>query len=248
MTALPLTCPACGEPLEQGRASCASCGQPAAAVPAAAASWALASGPALPAGPPIPPTGQYGPGTSFAASGATDAAALALSPTLGGAPPSGASGALSVGRGRVGALLDDLVLFERLVAGGAGLVAAGLLLPWGPVLVGSPSIGGPLDTLGVMGAGHVVLLLAASGVLLLAVLAHRVPGRLRLGVLPLALAAFAFGLVWPYLVGPLGGGVGVSVVLVGAAVLAVVACLRLLLDRPADVSPERPTETVPPVG
>jgi hypothetical protein len=40
-----------------------------------------------------------------------------------------------------------------------------------------------------------------------------------------------FGLVWPYLIGPLGSGPGALIVAVGSAALAVSGILALVADR-----------------
>ena len=51
--------------------------------------------------------------------------------------------------------------------------------------------------------------------LALAVLNTRVPAWLRTGLLGLAFGGLQIGLVWPYLVGPLGADVGVTVTALG---------------------------------
>jgi hypothetical protein len=116
---------------------------------------------------------------------------------------------------------------ERLDAGlewaaalGAALVAVAMLLPWSRSVIGSDGIG-YFDSWGLAGPGHVLLLVGALVVLALAVIPTSIPIWISRGIGPLVLGVFALGLTWPYVVGPLGGQVGVVMTLVGALVLIV---------------------------
>ena len=62
-----------------------------------------------------------------------------------------------------------------------------------------------------------------------------VPVWIRTGVAGLGLGALLFGLVWPYLLGPLGSGPGVLIVAVGSVSLAVSGILALMADRHVEV-------------
>jgi len=158
----------------------------------------------------IAPTGAYGPGARFAAAGvvAADTAPTQVRELLG-----------RLARG---------TWAERGIGTGSGLVALAYLLPWGPVVVGSPDLGNVLQTLGVVGPWHIVGLLLALATAAGALTAPRAPGWLRFELAPLLTAGFGLGLVWPYVLGPLGDGrIGARLVFVGAAILLVTATLHL---------------------
>lgn len=122
--------------------------------------------------------------------------------------------AVSLDRGRVDAGL------EWAAAIGAGLVAVAMLLPWSRSVIGSSGVG-YFDSWGLAGPGHVLLLVGSLVVLAFAVVPTSIPIWVSRGVGALVLGVFALGLTWPYAVGPLGGGVGVVVTLIGALVLIV---------------------------
>ena len=65
----------------------------------------------------------------------------------------------------------------------------------------------------------------------------RVPAWLATGVLGLALGGLVLGLVWPYLVGPLGADVGVLVVALGGVALVVGGGLASWATRQVEVGP-----------
>ena len=91
---------------------------------------------------------------------------------------------------------------------GAALSALGFLLPWSRVVIGAAHTGGYLDTWGLASPTHVVALAGLLVVLGLGIIETRVPAWLRSGVLGLAAGSLLIGLVWPYVVGPLGADVG----------------------------------------
>ena len=105
------------------------------------------------------------------------------------------------------------------MAAGAGLSALGLLLPWVNTLPGANPLAGYLDRWGIAGPG---LWLVFAGLLALTAIAGS-SGRTAswpVGLPAVATAAFLLGLGF-------GRSMGIWVVLVGAAVLAVGG----LLDR-----------------
>jgi hypothetical protein len=71
--------------------------------------------------------------------------------------------------------------------------------------------------------------------LVLAFVTNPVQVWIRTGIVGLGLGSLLFGIVWPYLIGPLGSGPGVLIVAVGAAALAVSGILALVDDRHAEV-------------
>ncbi len=118
------------------------------------------------------------------------------------------------------------------VAGGA-LSAVGFLLPWSEFSVIGASGVGYFDRWGMAGPGHVIVVLGLLAFLALALIRNPIPVWLRVGLPGLALAALLLGLVWPYMLGPLGAGVGVLIVAIGAALLGVAGTLALVSDRHA---------------
>jgi hypothetical protein len=117
---------------------------------------------------------------------------------------------------------------------GAAFAAVGFLLPWGMVMIGSGGVG-YFDRWGLAGPAHFLVVLGLLATLALAFVTNPVPVWIRTGILGLGLGALLFGIVWPYLIGPLGSGPGVLIVAVGAAALAVAGILALVGDRHAEV-------------
>jgi hypothetical protein len=118
-----------------------------------------------------------------------------------------------------------LVWLDRAVAVGSGLIALGMLLPWSTVVIGADGIGGYFNTWGLAGRWHVLVLVAAVAVAALAVVPNRSPAWARSGLPAIGLGAFALGLIWPYLAGPLGGAIGSVLELLGALVAVVAGVL-----------------------
>lgn len=77
------------------------------------------------------------------------------------------------------------------------------------------------------------MFLGSFVVLTISVLPTRIPLSIRTGLAGLLLGGFSLGLVWPYLIGPLGAGIGVLVVTVGALVLTVAGIASIWRDRHA---------------
>jgi hypothetical protein len=117
-----------------------------------------------------------------------------------------------------------------LFVAGAAFSAVGFLLPWGQVMIGSSGVG-YFDRWGLAGPAHVLLVLGLLVVLALALVKNDIPVWIRTGLTGLGLGALLFGLVWPYLIGPLGSGPGALIVAVGSAALGVAGILALVADR-----------------
>jgi hypothetical protein len=124
----------------------------------------------------------------------------------------------------------------RLVAGGAGLAVLAFVLPWisdGGVVIGGAFGSGYFATWGLAAVGNVLPFLLAWVSLVLAVLPNRVPRFASLGVLPLLLGGVYAGLGWTYLIAPLGTGIGIWALAVGALLLAAGGTLVLRGEEPA---------------
>jgi hypothetical protein len=124
----------------------------------------------------------------------------------------------------------------RLVAGGAGLAVLAFVLPWVPdggVVIGGAFGSGYFATWGLAAVGNVLPFLLAWVSLVLAVLPNRVPRFASLGVLPLLLGGVYAGLGWTYLIAPLGTGIGIWTLAVGALLLAAGGTLVLRGEEPA---------------
>ncbi|HEX7398495.1 MAG TPA: hypothetical protein VF302_01920 [Candidatus Limnocylindrales bacterium] len=124
----------------------------------------------------------------------------------------------------------------RLVAGGAALAVLAFVLPWipdGGVVIGGAFGSGYFATWGLAAVGNVLPFLLAWVSLVLAVLPNRVPRFASLGVLPLLLGGVYAGLGWTYLIAPLGTGIGIWALAVGALLLAAGGTLVLRGEEPA---------------
>jgi hypothetical protein len=124
----------------------------------------------------------------------------------------------------------------RLVAGGAALAVLAFVLPWVPdggVVIGGAFGSGYFATWGLAAVGNVLPFLLAWVSLVLAVLPNRVPRFASLGVLPLLLGGIYAGLGWTYLIAPLGTGIGIWALAVGALLLAAGGTLVLRGEEPA---------------
>ena len=187
------------------------------------------------AGPPISPTDAFAPGALFAGAMSADPVdPLGPAPAPAGARSSGLPAWKRPPLPRTPVSIElpvlDQELGERLVAGAAGLTAAAFLLPWGVIVVGAPSWGAPWMAIGALGSSNWLALLALLGAVALALRGQRVADWIRLGVIPFGLGSLVLGIAWPYVLGPIGSGIGPLVLLAGA--LALVG-LGLLGVRPA---------------
>ena len=119
-----------------------------------------------------------------------------------------------------------------LAVAGAAVGAAGFLLPWARTVIGADGVG-YLDTWGFAGPGHPLVVLGLLAVLALAVVKNPVPAWARLGIPGLAFGSLLVGMLWPYVLGPLGPLAGAYLSLIGAVVLIVAAIASLASDRHA---------------
>jgi hypothetical protein len=136
--------------------------------------------------------------------------------------------------GRATALLDVAGWF---VIVGATMSVLGFLLPWSATVIGSNGIGGYFDSWGLASPTHLFVLLGLLAVLALGILQSPIPAWLRSGVLGLALGGIVIGLAWPYLVGRLGGEVGVMVTALGGVALIVGGGVATWAARHAESEP-----------
>lgn len=113
---------------------------------------------------------------------------------------------------------------------GAAFASVGFLLPWGQVMIGSTGVG-YFDRWGLAGPAHVVVVVGLLALLAIGLARIDVPMRIRTGIGGLGLGALVLGLVWPYVLGPLGSGPGAQIVGVGAMALVVSGLLAIVVDR-----------------
>ena len=122
---------------------------------------------------------------------------------------------------------------------GAALSALGFLLPWSRVVIGAAHIGGYFDSWGLASPTHLIVLAGLLVVLALGIIRTAVPAWLRTGVLGLAAGGILIGLAWPYVVGPLGSDVGVTVIVLGGVALGIGGVVGSWATRHAVVGPVR---------
>jgi hypothetical protein len=134
-----------------------------------------------------------------------------------------------------GARIDDAAGW--LVLAGSMATAIGFLVPWSRVVIGSRGAGGYTDTWGLAGPAHGVVFLAAIVVFALAAVRNPVGPWLRTGIAGLVLGSLVFGLLWPYLFGPLGAGPGVMLLVVAALLLFVGGVASAVVHRHAPPPP-----------
>lgn len=171
------------------------------------------------------PAGLPAPARSWAGAANADPAAAALKPGDGTAARPIAELSLTDPARRAEAI-------DWIAVAGAALGSVGFLLPWARTIVGADGVG-YLDTWGLAGPAHVLVVVGMLVVLALAVATTRVPAWLRLGIPGLVLSALLVGLLWPYLLGPLGPLPGAYVSLAGALLLGAAAVAALVTDRHA---------------
>ena len=251
MTMRTIDCMDCGASVPYGRLSCPACGGLVASVAGAtprSAEPAKQADPGEPvltarpyeryladeAGPPVrasAPAGVYRPparalaATSMGGSSgdlATNASAAADERA---SPPDALDPARSV------------ELAGWFVIVGASMSLLGFLLPWSRVVIGARGLGGYLDMWGLASPMHLIVFVAILIVLALGIVPSPVPTWLRSGVFGLALGSLLIGLVWPYLVGPLGADVGVLVVALGGMALGIGGVVASWATRHAKVEP-----------
>jgi hypothetical protein len=143
-------------------------------------------------------------------------------------PPTGASRPAARNERGLGSI--DAAKVEEfagwLAVAGSALSAVGFLLPWSGSVVGASGVG-YFDRWGLAGPGHLLVVLGLLGILALGIVHNPVPVWVRVGLAGLGLGALLVGLVWPYLLGPLGADPGALAVTVGALMLVVAGIIAL---------------------
>lgn len=124
-----------------------------------------------------------------------------------------------------------------LVVVGSTLSVLGLLLPWSQTVIGAASYGDYFDAWGLASPTHWFVLAGLLSVLALGIVRTTVPIWLRTGVLGLGLGGLLVGLVWPYLVGPLGADVGVLCVGLGGVAMTIGGAVVSWATRHVEVEP-----------
>ena len=175
---------------------------------------------------PAPPPSAYRPPTMTLAAAGTAVAAGA---------GAGVGGGLATDPGEGDPATADLITAARpildaarlteiagwFVIVGATMSVLGLLLPWSSIVIGAGGAGGYFDMWGLAGPTHPLVFLGLLGVLALAVLRTRVPAWTWSTVVSVGLGGLLIGLIWPYVFGPLGSQVGVTVTALGGIALLI---------------------------
>jgi hypothetical protein len=183
----------------------------------------------------------YRPSTlsiSAAAAGGPSWSAVAGSAPIGTYAASGDAGAVDASSKETVDVARFAEISGWFVVVGASMSILGFLLPWSVTVIGSRSYGGYFGSWGLASPTHVLVLLGLLAVLALGVLHSPVPDWIRTGVLGLAVGGVLIGLVWPYVVGPLGADVGVLVTALGGISLVIGGAVGTWATR--HVEPEPP--------
>lgn len=125
-----------------------------------------------------------------------------------------------------------------LVIAGTALAGVGFLLPWSVVAIGAQGTD-YFARWGLASPGHLLVALSVVAILVINLLdqvTSRIPLWARAGIPGLGVGALLLGLVWPYVVGPLGADPGAVVVTVGALVLVAGGIVAIAADRHAGVA------------
>jgi hypothetical protein len=120
---------------------------------------------------------------------------------------------------------------------GAAMSILGFLLPWSRVVIGASTFGGYFDGWGLANPTHLFVFVALLGVLALAVRREPVPAWISSGIFGLILGGLLLGLAWPYLVGPLGSDVGLTMTTLGGVCLMIGGVIALWATRHGEVQP-----------
>jgi hypothetical protein len=233
-----LTCPACGQVVPRGRFSCQACGSLLAPVvplgdgdPSEAQRREAALPPPGSYLPPTRPVPDAGDGwTALPRAGAaivSDSPIPIVARAWGPEPESGPVASIRLETAKI-----DEASGWITVAGSMAAVI-GFLLPWSSVVIGARGFGGYVDTWGLAGPLHPLLCLAALVTFGLAAAPNPVPAWFRSGLLSLTVGALLLGVVWPYVVGPLGAGPGAILVAVGAVLLVAAGVTTGVIHRHA---------------
>ncbi len=120
---------------------------------------------------------------------------------------------------------------------GASMSILGFLLPWSVTVIGSRSFGGYFGSWGLASPTHVLVLLGLLAVLALGVLRTPIPEWIRTGILGLGMGGLLIGLVWPYVVGPLGADIGVLITALGGISLVIGGAVSSWATRHVEAHP-----------
>ncbi len=200
------------------------------------AAWVENGTPGAYVPPPIlQPAGPAAPARVWAGHAGAQTASMAGT-TAGSIPDAAAADDRSAGQERRSeelapdAAKQAVEFVGWLSIAGAALAMAGFILPWSDVVIGASGVD-YVDRWGLAGPGHILVLVGLLGIVSAAVTRERVPIWLGIGLPGLALGSLLVGLVWPYVVGPLGAQLGAMAVLVGALLLVAAGVAALLVDR-----------------
>ena len=120
---------------------------------------------------------------------------------------------------------------------GATMALLGFLLPWSRVVIGASTIGGYFDGWGLASPTHLLVFISLLGVLALALRRGPLSPWISSGILGLVFGGLLLGLAWPYLVGPLGSDVGLTMIDLGAVALLTGGVVTLWATRHVVVEP-----------
>jgi len=120
---------------------------------------------------------------------------------------------------------------------GSTMALLGFLLPWSRVVIGASTIGGYFDGWGLASPTHLLIFVSLLGVLALALRRGPLSPWISSGILGLVFGGLLFGLAWPYLVGPLGADVGLTLTALGAVALLIGGVVTLWATRHVVVEP-----------
>jgi len=194
--------------------------------------------------PVTPPPGAYRPPTLAVSTGSRvpDWPSVAAA---GGVAGMAGTGSLDGGRSHAAGVLGSTTLdHARLVeiAGwfvviGSAMAVLGFVLPWSVVVIGAKGTGGYLDDWGLAGSNHLLVLAGLLIVLALGVIQTPVPAWLKTGLLGLGMGALTFGMLWPYVIGPLGADIGAIVAAMGAVALVIGGVVASWSSRHVEAGP-----------
>jgi hypothetical protein len=120
---------------------------------------------------------------------------------------------------------------------GSTMALLGFLLPWSRVVIGASTVGGYFDGWGLASPTHLFIFAGLLAVLALAIRGRPVPAWISSGILGLVFGGLLLGLAWPYLVGPLGADVGLTMTVLGGVALLIGGVVTLWATRHVVVEP-----------
>jgi len=120
---------------------------------------------------------------------------------------------------------------------GATMSLLGFLLPWSRVVIGASTVGGYFDGWGLASPSHLFVFTGLLAVLALAIRGKPVPAWISSGILGLVFGGLLLGLAWPYVVGPLGADVGLTMTVLGGVALLIGGVVALWATRHVAAEP-----------